>query len=369
MKQRRNYSLLSMSFLMLNLVLCNTIYSRMTEINNTSHFNQMMAQNKPMVVYFYADWCSVCKRAKPKIEQISNQYSNIGFLQVNEANNRELINQYGVNAYPTFIFFDANGMEVERLKGINEDKLHINIKMIQQKPKMPKPEPIKKMEPAEPLRKIENERLAQKMKPVPTPMKEPAELLRKIEKKMPTKVKPVEKPKPMPTPVEKPKLTPMEKPAPAGEVIELQSSQHFDELRAKKKPIVLDIYTTWCGPCKTMKPIFKQLAQENSEAIFIAIDAEKIAGVCSQYGIKGYPTFIFLDGMGNEVDRISGSNSKMLMQNKISKATGKKSSTMILEEYTETVGGPARPATKSMAAEQPMMEKNSMRRRAKRYRR
>lgn len=88
------------------------------------------------------------------------------------------------------------------------------------------------------------------------------------------------------------------------------------ELSAKSgKPIFMDAYTTWCGPCKYMAS--RVFTREdvgdfiNKNFIAVKYDMEKGEGpsIARDYGIQGYPTFLILDSDGKELARIMGSTS------------------------------------------------------------
>lgn len=83
--------------------------------------------------------------------------------------------------------------------------------------------------------------------------------------------------------------------------------------KAENKPIFVDLYATWCGPCKVMaKNVFTDNNVGNKfNASFVnyKIDAEKGEGItlAKKYNIKGYPTFIFVDPTNEkEVYRVMG---------------------------------------------------------------
>lgn len=82
--------------------------------------------------------------------------------------------------------------------------------------------------------------------------------------------------------------------------------------REQNKPVFVDIYTTWCGPCKRMaEHVFskKQTGDKfNSAFINYKIDAEKGEGItlAKTYNVKGFPTYLFLNGNGEVVFRTLG---------------------------------------------------------------
>ncbi len=99
------------------------------------------------------------------------------------------------------------------------------------------------------------------------------------------------------------------------------TSENFDkEIKQESKPIVLDVYASWCGPCLQMMPIVEELAQElSSKYKFAKLNVDEARDISIQYGVISVPTFLFLkDGKikGKEV----GYMSKETLQEKIATA-------------------------------------------------
>ena len=73
---------------------------------------------------------------------------------------------------------------------------------------------------------------------------------------------------------------------------------NFGELINQKKPVLVDFSATWCGPCKMMEPILKQVKEEMGDQVSIfKIDVDKNNSLAAQYQVQGVPTLmIFKDG-------------------------------------------------------------------------
>lgn len=82
----------------------------------------------------------------------------------------------------------------------------------------------------------------------------------------------------------------------------------------EKKMLFVDVYTTWCGPCKFMSSNIFPSAEVgkvmNGSFINMKIDAEKGEGVtiAQDYKVTAYPTMLILDSTGKELSRIVGSS-------------------------------------------------------------
>lgn len=77
-------------------------------------------------------------------------------------------------------------------------------------------------------------------------------------------------------------------------MIEIQTTEEFLVILEAKQKVVADFYTTWCGPCRTMAPIFSNIALlANDLATFCKINIEKFPVFAEKFGISHVPTFIY----------------------------------------------------------------------------
>jgi thioredoxin 1 len=72
----------------------------------------------------------------------------------------------------------------------------------------------------------------------------------------------------------------------------------FSELINSGKPVLVDFYATWCGPCKTMAPLLKELSERvGDKAEIIKVDVDRNPQAAAHYQVQGVPTLIlFRDG-------------------------------------------------------------------------
>jgi len=89
----------------------------------------------------------------------------------------------------------------------------------------------------------------------------------------------------------------------------------FKELIQSEKPVLVDFYADWCGPCKTMSPVIQQVAKVvEGKARVVKINIDKNVQVAQTYGIASIPCFIVFK-KGNIVWRHSGTIDKNSLVN------------------------------------------------------
>jgi thioredoxin 1 len=85
------------------------------------------------------------------------------------------------------------------------------------------------------------------------------------------------------------------------------SESDFDEKVLKSdKPVMVDFFADWCGPCKQAAPVIDELAEEYKDKMVIGkVDVDENQALAAKYGVMSIPTLIvFKDG--KEVERMSG---------------------------------------------------------------
>lgn len=96
------------------------------------------------------------------------------------------------------------------------------------------------------------------------------------------------------------------------------NDSNYNDVLAQNKPMVLDFWATWCGPCRKVGPTIQELAEEYEGQVIIGkVNIEEEADdLIAEFGIRNVPTILFLKG-GQVVDKVVGAVPKSTLEEKI----------------------------------------------------
>lgn len=105
-------------------------------------------------------------------------------------------------------------------------------------------------------------------------------------------------------------------------VTDLTDRDFFDSLDGHAT--IVDFWAPWCGPCKTLHPLFDELAHANADEglHFARLNVDESRTVAPALGIMSIPTIMLCDLKGNEVDRLVGMPDRRRLEELIVRAKG-----------------------------------------------
>lgn len=101
-----------------------------------------------------------------------------------------------------------------------------------------------------------------------------------------------------------------------GKAIEITDA-NFEEIIASEKPVLVDFWAEWCGPCKMIGPVVEELASEyEGKAVVGKVDVDSNPAVSAKFGIRSIPTLLVFKG-GEVVDKQIGAVPKSILSQKL----------------------------------------------------
>ena len=107
----------------------------------------------------------------------------------------------------------------------------------------------------------------------------------------------------------------------AENIMEIDDASFDSEVIQSEKPVLVDFWAPWCGPCKAIAPVVKELADSFGEQIkFAKCNVDNNPVTPGKFGIKAIPTLIFFKD-GDVVDQITGMVAKSKLEDALNKIT------------------------------------------------
>jgi thioredoxin 1 len=100
-------------------------------------------------------------------------------------------------------------------------------------------------------------------------------------------------------------------------VIKLDESNFDREVTQDGKPVIVDFWAEWCGPCKMIAPLLDEIAREKADAVKVAkVNVDENQSLSLKYNIRAIPALLFFKN-GQLRDQLTGVTSKKDLLNRI----------------------------------------------------
>ena len=91
--------------------------------------------------------------------------------------------------------------------------------------------------------------------------------------------------------------------------VKMINKNNFEEVKNSDKPVLLDFYADWCGPCRMVAPILHEIAEERPDVIVGKINVDQEEELAMQFGVYSIPTLVVMKN-GEIVRQVSGARPK-----------------------------------------------------------
>ena len=93
------------------------------------------------------------------------------------------------------------------------------------------------------------------------------------------------------------------------------TTENFESYKNGELPLVVDLWATWCGPCRMLAPLISELAEEYAGIVVGKCDVEENDDIAMEFGVRNIPTILFFKN-GELVDKFVGAAPKATLDEK-----------------------------------------------------
>jgi thioredoxin 1 len=83
------------------------------------------------------------------------------------------------------------------------------------------------------------------------------------------------------------------------------TKENFKEIINTEKPVLIDFYADWCGPCKMLSPVVDEIAEENPQFVIGKVNVDEEEDLAMEFGVMSIPTLVIFKN-GNVSEKLVG---------------------------------------------------------------
>ena len=87
------------------------------------------------------------------------------------------------------------------------------------------------------------------------------------------------------------------------------NKENFESVRLSEKPVLIDFYADWCGPCRMVSPIVDEIAEERDDIVVAKVNVDEENELASEFGVFSIPTLVVIKN-GKVVSQAAGARPK-----------------------------------------------------------
>ena len=87
------------------------------------------------------------------------------------------------------------------------------------------------------------------------------------------------------------------------------NKENFESVRNSEKPVLIDFYADWCGPCRMVSPIVDEIAEERDDIVVAKVNVDEENELASEFGVFSIPTLVVIKN-GKVISQAAGARPK-----------------------------------------------------------
>jgi thioredoxin 1 len=91
--------------------------------------------------------------------------------------------------------------------------------------------------------------------------------------------------------------------------VQIINQDNFEAIKASEKPVLIDFYADWCGPCRMMAPVIDEIAEERDDVVVGKVNVDAEPALAEAFGVISIPTLVVMKN-GQIVNQSSGARPK-----------------------------------------------------------